>query len=90
MSRTPKNKQNKKPLVIEEQKEEIQEESPEIEEEDTEEEVEQIQGVSGNYALFYSAVAAAISNGGPFPISNDDALLVASIIDQARTIGSHV
>ena len=54
------------------------------------EEVEQIQGVSGNYALFYSAVAAAISNGGPFPISNDDALLVASIIDQARTIGSHV
>ena len=43
MSRTPKNKQNKKPLVIEEQKEEIQEESPEIEEEDTEEEVEQIQ-----------------------------------------------
>ena len=44
MSRTPKNKQNKKPLVIEEQKEEIQEESPEIEEdEEIEEEVEEIQ-----------------------------------------------
>ena len=47
MSRTPKNKQNKKPLVIEEQKEEIKEEEPEIEEvsddDDEVEEVEQIQ-----------------------------------------------
>ena len=52
-------------------------------------EVEEIQGVPGNYALFYAAVASAISNGTAWPISNDDALLVASIIDQARTIGTH-
>jgi predicted dehydrogenase len=52
-------------------------------------EVEEIQGVPGNYALFYAAVASAISKGTPWPISNDDALLVASIIDQARTIGTH-
>ena len=52
-------------------------------------EIEKIKGVPGNYALFYSAVASAISNGTPWPISNDDALLVASIIDQARIIGSH-
>jgi hypothetical protein len=53
-------------------------------------EVEEVEGVPGNYALFYSAVASAISNGTPWPISNDDALLVASIIDQARIIGSNV
>mgnify|MGYP000903166630 CR=1 FL=1 len=52
-------------------------------------EVEEIQGVPGNYALFYAAVASAISKGTPWPISNDDALLVASIIDQARVIGTH-
>jgi predicted dehydrogenase len=52
-------------------------------------EVEEIQGVPGNYALFYAAVASAISNGTAWPISNDDALLVASIIDQARVIGTH-
>jgi predicted dehydrogenase len=53
-------------------------------------EVEEIEGVPGNYGLFYTAVASAISNGTPWPISNDDALLVASIIDQARTSGTHV
>jgi predicted dehydrogenase len=52
-------------------------------------EIEEIKGVPGNYALFYSAVASAISDGTPWPISNDDALLVASIIDQARIIGTH-
>jgi len=52
-------------------------------------EIEEIKGVPGNYALFYSAVASAISIGTPWPISNDDALLVASIIDQARIIGTH-
>ena len=52
-------------------------------------EIEEIQGVPGNYALFYIAVASAISKGTPWPISNDDALLVASIIDQARVIGTH-
>ena len=52
-------------------------------------EVEEIQSVPGNYALFYTAVASAISNGTAWPISNDDALLVASIIDEARSIGTH-
>jgi predicted dehydrogenase len=53
-------------------------------------EVEEIQGEAGNYAMFYNAVASAISNGTPWPVSNDDALLVASIIDQARIIGTNV
>jgi predicted dehydrogenase len=53
-------------------------------------EVEEIQGEAGNYALFYTAVASAISKGTAWPVSNDDALLVASIIDQARIIGTNV
>ena len=53
-------------------------------------EIEEIQGVPGNYAFFYSAVASAIINGTAWPVSNDDALLVASIIDQARISGTHV
>ena len=53
-------------------------------------EIEEIQGVPGNYALFYTAVASAITQGTAWPISNDDALLVASIIDQARTHSTHV
>ena len=53
-------------------------------------EVEEVSGVPGNYGLFYLAVASAISNGTPWPVSNDDALLVASIIDQARIIGGNV
>jgi predicted dehydrogenase len=53
-------------------------------------EIEEIEGVPGNYGLFYTSVASAISNGTPWPISNDDALLVASIIDQARISGTHV
>lgn len=52
-------------------------------------EIEEIEGVPGNYGLFYSAVASAISNGTAWPISNEDALLVASIIDQARVIGTN-
>ena len=52
--------------------------------------VEEIVGEPGNYALFYSAVASAITNGTAWPISNDDALLVAQIIDQARKIGTDV
>jgi predicted dehydrogenase len=53
-------------------------------------EIKEIQGVPGNYAFFYSAVASAIINGTAWPVSNDDALLVASIIDQARISGTHV
>jgi predicted dehydrogenase len=52
--------------------------------------VEEIVGEPGNYALFYLAVASAITNGTSWPISNDDALLVAQIIDQARKIGTNV
>jgi len=52
--------------------------------------VEEIVGEPGNYALFYSAVASAITNGTPWPITNEDALLVAQIIDQARKIGTDV
>lgn len=46
--------------------------------------VEEITGENGNYALFYSAVAEAILGKAPWPINNDDALLVAQLIDQAR------
>jgi len=49
-------------------------------------EVEEIPGENGNYALFYSAVAGAIKGENPWPIHNDDVLLVAKIIDQARQV----
>ncbi len=52
-------------------------------------EIEEIAGEAGNYGLFYLAVASAINDGTPWPVSNEDALLVASIIDQARIIGTH-
>jgi scyllo-inositol 2-dehydrogenase (NADP+) len=52
--------------------------------------IEEIVGEPGNYALFYSAVASAITNGTAWPIPNEDALLVAQIIDQARKFGTDV
>lgn len=52
--------------------------------------VEEIDSVPGNYAHFYKEVEAAITNGSAWPIPNEDALLVAQIIDQARQIGSNV
>ena len=51
--------------------------------------IEEIVGEPGNYGSFYTAVASAIINGTAWPVSNDDALLVAQIIDQARKIGTH-
>ena len=51
--------------------------------------IEEIVGEAGNYGSFYTAVASAIINGTAWPVSNDDALLVAQIIDQARKIGTH-
>ena len=45
--------------------------------------VEEIAGENGNYGLFYQAVAGALENMNPWPIDNQDALLVARIIDQA-------
>ena len=47
-------------------------------------EVEEIPGENGNYAIFYLAVAGAIKGENPWPIDNQDALLVAKLIDQAR------
>lgn len=52
--------------------------------------VEEIDSVPGNYAHFYKEVEAAITTGSAWPIPNEDALLVAQIIDQARQIGSYV
>ena len=50
--------------------------------------VEEIESIPGNYGHFYKVVELAITTGGPMPVSNSDALLVASIIDQARKIGT--
>ena len=52
--------------------------------------VEDIESVPGNYAHFYLQVEAAIKTGTPWPVSNEDALLVAKIIDQAREVGTSV
>ena len=51
------------------------------------EEIERIESVPGNYGHFYLQVEQAIDNGAPWPVSTNDALLVAEIIDQAREIG---
>lgn len=53
-------------------------------------EVEEIESVPGNYGHFYKEVEAAITTGARWPIPNEDALLVAQLIDQAREIGTHV
>ena len=50
--------------------------------------VEEIESEPGNYGHFYKAVELAITSGAPWPVPNSDALLVASIIDQAREIGT--
>ena len=42
-------------------------------------------GIDGNYTEFYSLVKNALS-GGKWPVSTDQALAVAKIIDQAREI----
>jgi scyllo-inositol 2-dehydrogenase (NADP+) len=52
--------------------------------------VDEIDSVPGNYGHFYKEVEAAITTGSAWPIPNEDALLVAQIIDQARQIGSNV
>jgi len=43
-------------------------------------------GVAGNYTTFYIEVAKAINGEGVMPVSIQDALDVALIIDQAREI----
>ena len=53
-------------------------------------EIEEIESVPGNYGHFYKDIEAAITTGAAWPIPNEDALLVAQLIDQAREIGAHV
>ena len=47
-------------------------------------EIIDIEGVNGNYGLFYELVKGALAGSNPWPVSTSDALAVASIIDQAR------
>lgn len=47
---------------------------------------EDIEAVPGNYGHFYLAVAGALEGKNPMPISREEILEVASIIDKAREI----
>lgn len=51
-------------------------------------EVEEIEAVPGNYGLFYTDVYSAIENQTPWPVTHEEALLVAALIDQAREAGT--
>jgi predicted dehydrogenase len=50
------------------------------------EEITSVDSVSGNYAVFYSLVKAAIESGSAAPVSLADALRVAEIIEEARAL----
>ncbi len=47
-------------------------------------EVTELQSENGNYAIFYELVKGALIGKNPWPVSTDDALAVASLIDEAR------
>jgi scyllo-inositol 2-dehydrogenase (NADP+) len=47
-------------------------------------EVIEFESVPGDYVQFYLQVKEALIKGSPMPVSTDDALYVAEIIDQAR------
>ena len=47
---------------------------------------EEIQAVPGNYGHFYLSVAGALEGKNPMPVSPEDILAVATIIDKAREI----
>lgn len=49
-------------------------------------EVIEYESVPGDYVQFYLQVKTALTTGTPMPVSTDDALYVAEIIDQARSI----
>ena len=49
-------------------------------------EVELIPAEAGNYGHFYLQVRVALTEGAAWPVSNEDALLVAQLIDQARKV----
>jgi predicted dehydrogenase len=48
--------------------------------------IEEYESVGGNYATFYTMLKAAIEVGAPNPVSLEDALRVAEIIESARAI----
>jgi len=50
--------------------------------------VTEIPGEDGNYAIFYSLVADAIKGSGSWPVSTDEALSVARIIEEAEKISA--
>lgn len=43
-------------------------------------------GAAGNYSLFYSKVASAITSNSPWPVTCEEALAVAKILDNARRL----
>ena len=51
-------------------------------------EVTQILGENGNYAIFYQLVKGALAGEKEWPVTTDEALEVARIIDQAREIST--
>lgn len=48
--------------------------------------VTEYESVPGDYVQFYLQVRVALTTGSPMPVSTDDALCVAKIIDQARSM----
>ncbi len=49
-------------------------------------EVIEYPGEPGNYATFYKQVGDAVAGKGAWPVTNDDALAVATILDEARAV----
>ena len=49
-------------------------------------EVTEYESVPGDYVQFYMQVKDALTSGSPMPVSTDDALYIAKIIDKAREI----
>lgn len=48
------------------------------------EDVQELKSEDGNYATFYQLVKGALAGTNPWPVSAEDALAVARIIDEAR------
>jgi hypothetical protein len=46
----------------------------------------ELQVEDGNYALFYSLVAGAIAGANEWPVSKQEIIAVATIIDRAREL----
>ena len=51
-------------------------------------EVTEYESVPGDYVQFYLQVKASLETGSAMPVSTDDALFVAKMIDQARSIST--